>query len=667
MRRLYVLILLSLSCHTVYAQNSDVVKKQSDVLMFSKATDEGLALRWAPSNSSAWQKGNKYGYTIERITIDGSDNKEYSKVGEGAFKPWPKEKWEPIVNDEHPYVAAAAMSIFGEVAPVVSFVQADRDLNNRYGFALLSADLDKLAAEASGLYYVDKDAKRNTLSVYRIYMINELNESVSDTSYHLLNFGETIPFLAPQLSDPIETEHTITLRWLKVSGEAENTGYYIERSDDNGKSFQRVNKTPYVGMSTNAMPIADIMSYSDSVPQNYKPYQYRIIALDAFGDQSAPSEAIVTMARDKTAPTPAEKLTTSETEEHFIKIEWEYKPSETDFKGFKIYRSINDEPYRAISNSLSADVRSFVDQEPDGRETNMYKVVTVDTAGNESSSPEKFGITTDQTPPEPPTNLRYNIDSNGVVLIEWDAPKDKDLRGYLIHFNNDQESEFAVKPGKYLTNTHFIEKLFLNSLSEEVYYYVIAIDLSYNASKASDILTVKKPDRIPPTASIFSNYYVSEEGISIEWNRSASSDVEKIELQRRSANSDWSALKEFDQNKNTFIDKSVIEGVAYEYNLWTYDDDGNLTINEKTLSLTALKSFYLKETPIILGEMTKEGISLSVSYSNLQDMEFRIYRSVNGGDFKTYTLLSKQSVYLDTSFTKKQTYKYTVVAIATDG
>ncbi|MCB9271680.1 MAG: hypothetical protein H6561_19305 [Lewinellaceae bacterium] len=43
-------------------------------------------------------------------------------------------------------------------------------------------------------------------------------------------------------------------------------------------------------------------------------------------------------------------------------------------------------------------------------------------------SPVRFAITTDELAPQPPQNLQYQIDSSGRLLVEWDAPADKDIR-----------------------------------------------------------------------------------------------------------------------------------------------------------------------------------------------------------------------------------------------
>ncbi len=641
---------------------------KSDIYLFSKSTENGLLLRWAPSSPDIWLKGNTFGYTIEKLVFESGD-KNFQAVGGKVFKPWPLNDWKSIVTDETPYTAAAAMAIYGEEkGGGKGMVVEAQNLENKFGFALLAADLDKKAAEASGLLFMDGDLERHSMVGYRISINDPSTGALSDTTYQLFRYGDPEPLNSPPLLAPEENERSITLRWKKMPVGQQFSGYHIERSADDGKTFERLTQTPFLDISTNLLKDKQFITFIDSVDQNYKPYQYRILAIDAFGDESEYSEVITAMGRDRTPPASPQKFVVSETPEHFIKMDWDYTVSEDDFEGFLIYKTVDkDLGYTAISTLLPKTSRSFIDEKPDGRATNFYYVVAVDKEGNEGSSVVNFGITTDETPPQAPNNLRASIDTLGQLLLEWDAPADKDIRGYLVHYSNSPDAEYAVIPGDYLPNTHFVDVLTLQTLTEEIFYYVIAVDYSYNASVASEVLRVKKPDLIPPVASIFVDYSVSEVGISFEWVKSTSDDVERVELKRKFENGVWETIEEFDQNSSAFIDKNVMEGRYYEYALHTFDDDGNVTIGEKHLSLEALKSFYLKETPSLLASSEKEGIVLNIDYPNSNGFEFTIYKAVGDNPLTTYKKLNQTITFTDKDVRKKVKYQYAVIANAQDG
>ncbi|GLR20037.1 hypothetical protein GCM10007940_46530 [Portibacter lacus] len=84
-------------------------------------------------------------------------------------------------------------------------------------------------------------------------------------------------------------------------------------------------------------------------------------------------------------------------------------------------------------------------------------------------------------------------------------------------YSNSKNAEFGGRSIDYLPFSHFVDSISLKTLIKNIYYCVIAIDYSYNQSEASEILEVKRPDIIPPEASIFTDYNVSEEGISFKW------------------------------------------------------------------------------------------------------------------------------------------------------
>jgi hypothetical protein len=639
-----------------------------DIYISSKSTEKGLQLRWAPSNADLWLKGNTHGYTIEKIILDSTGTQKFKSVGKKIFKPWPMEQWKPLVSDKTPYSAAAAMALYGKDNSSSGFAAANENLQNKFGFALLSADLDKKAAEASGLSYLDTDVDKNSFYVYRIYIVDSTNKAISDTTNKLMIFTDPKPIMSPELLLNSERENEITLSWEKNNGVDRYSAYYIERSDNGGQSFDRINKTPYLDVSTNLMIDNAYITFTDSIDQQYFEYQYRLIGLDAFGDESTPDNVVSAMGRDQTPPLGPNEISIVQTQKGYLQINWKYTVVDTDFNGFKIYKSYDpDEYFHEISELLPSTTRMYIDKEPDTRETNYYRIMAIDTSGNEGASMTEFGITTDDIPPGPPFNLKASIDTLGQLLLTWEAPIDKDIRGYLVHYSNSKDEAYAVKPGGYLQNSYFVDVLNLNTLTEEIYYYVVAVDHSYNVSNASEIIKVKKPDLIPPAPSIFADYDVTEDGIFFKWIKSTSVDVAKVELKRKTIDKDWIKIEQFDENTDSYIDKNVVEGIYYEYSLFTHDDDGNVTESEKPLSLSALKSFYLKDTPTLEGKSEKEIIRLTISYPSTENVEFIIFRAVDENPLTSYQTLKIGSVFEDVYVDNKVKYTYAVKARAKDG
>src|SRR5690554_458341 len=162
---------LSLS-PSVHAQNGaeTAVDDSSSVILLVRAMPDSVMLRWAPDSYRLWMIGNKYGYKITRTCLirNGAvvDNPLTEEITPSALKPLELAEWEPMAEKDD-YAGVAAEAIYGdgfEVDPgsggLMEIVNRSTEQENRYGFALLAADLSRDVALASGLMFVDKQAKK---------------------------------------------------------------------------------------------------------------------------------------------------------------------------------------------------------------------------------------------------------------------------------------------------------------------------------------------------------------------------------------------------------------------------------------------------------------------------------------------------------------------------
>ena len=141
----------------------------------------------------------------------------------------------------------------------------------------------------------------------------------------------------------------------------------------------------------------------------------------------------------------------------------------------------------------------------------------------------------------------------------------------------------------------------------------------------------------------------------------------RVELKRRKIDSDWEIIKEFNQNEGKFLDKKVEEGVYYEYKLWTYDDDGNESVTDDALSLKALKSFYLKNTPILTSNVSEDSLIVNIEFPEDAATEFVIYRAIGEEALSIYKVIDAASSYKDSQYKKGATYQYAIIARGADG
>lgn len=641
----------------------------NDVALLFKPKQAGVLIRWAPTNSGTWLKGNEYGYTLEKMVLDSLNPQDFARIGADPFIPWPLADWEAIVNDDQPYRAAAAMTIHGESKVEPGFVKEAEDLENRFGVAILAADLDQGASEASGLRYFDQEMELDRPYIYRIYVNTPEGVAPVDTVYEIYVHKDPLDLGSPQMIEPIESDKVVTIRWKRPTYGRAFTAYYIERSSD-GNSFERLNELPYLDISTELTKDLDYIPYRDSLNENGIAYSYRVLGIDPFAELSAPSEVVKAEGRDETILSAPTNLEVAENGDALVLV-WDYmqNPKDKDIVGFNVYKSLDADAkfVRVNDELLPSGAVMYTDETPDQRETNYYYVSAVDAAGNEGPSEIAFGFTTDAVPPGPPTGLNASIQQDGGLLLKWDAPADNDIRGYQVLYANSLENDFAAKSGKYLKNTFFVDSITLNTLTEEIFYYVIAIDWSYNQSEPSEIYRLKKPDLIPPEPSIFVNYKVSEEGIYFEWNKSTSDDVVDVQLLRAEGQGTLSVANNFFSDGNSHLDTNVEEGELYTYNLLTIDDDGNETLSEKPLVLEALKSFFIQDVEEATLSCEGNDCRLKWEYQNAEAYDYIIYKANAQGKMVTLKRLTGTTEYVDKVSESTTDFKYGIKAKAKDG
>ena len=87
-------------------------------------------------------------------------------------------------------------------------------------------------------------------------------------------------------------DRLVTLNWNAFVHDKIYTGYYIERSADKGKTYNKVNDEPIVFMYSETAINPEYMYRLDSLPENDKIYTYRIRGKTSFGELGPWSEPI---------------------------------------------------------------------------------------------------------------------------------------------------------------------------------------------------------------------------------------------------------------------------------------------------------------------------------------------------------------------------------------
>jgi len=679
MRIKFPIILFFIIAANSFSQNTKgdtiIAEKKPEIQVIARVQKDRILLRWAVNTPIAWKKLNNHGYTLERYTVT-RDNKTLSKpekiVLAKVLKAEPLETWEKIIetNDN---AAIIAQAIFGENFSVEgsdkleNIVNLSEENEQRFTFALFSADKDFEIAKKAGLGFEDKTAKLNEKYAYRVISNVPENEMAIDYGGIFVGLKEYEALPKPMDFTVHFTDKSSMLSWNFKTLSQVYESYYIERSTDK-KTFQRITDKPYTSLNQENSNNNRIF-YIDSIANN-KPYSYRIQGISPFGELSPYSEIITGKSTDILKFVP--HLTVKDfKDETTVTLSWEF-PDEgnNEISGFELNRSDSDDKmFTTVVKNIPAKNRSVTYNKLSS--TNYFTITAIGKQGSNTTSFPMLVQPVDSIPPTRPVGLKGVIDSLGVVKLSWNPNKEKDLLGYRIYKGNNADEEFSQLTVSPQELNSFEDKTIIKSLNPKVYYKIIAVDYHYNMSDFSEVLILKKPDVIPPTSPVFTNFEIKDGAIFLQWVNSQSEDVAKHQLYRKENDQkDWILILETKNKEEKYHDKTAIEGNTYRYAIFA-KDESNLVSNPspevamfvpRYSVMPAVKGFFAQ------ANKTTNTIDLSWEYAINDVDSFEIYKASDIDPLQLIQVLSGKTKRLsDPTITINTTYKYGIRAIFKDG
>ncbi|CAI9429336.1 hypothetical protein MSHRCOH1_03910 [Candidatus Ornithobacterium hominis] len=186
MIRKYILAVVVLISGIAFSQNKEE-QREPHIRLKVESKQDRVLLRWAVDEPVAWQKANKIGFVLKRYTLmrDGKllENPEEKKLG--VFQPASEEKWKAIIETNN-NAAIVAQSMFGESFEVEmgnqgelqNIINKSQEIEQRFAYALMAADLDFEVAQLAGWGYVDTDVEPDVRYVYTV-KLNPKNNTKS--------------------------------------------------------------------------------------------------------------------------------------------------------------------------------------------------------------------------------------------------------------------------------------------------------------------------------------------------------------------------------------------------------------------------------------------------------------------------------------------------------
>lgn len=615
--------------------------------------DGDVIVRWAPSNYKTWLWGRDSGFVLQRITLEGGDTILHpadmnASIVTIAFAPKTQSEWEAAMATDS-VVGVAAGAYFGDsfmvVGPgnsggIVTAHNINSERDNRFGLALLAADVSTLAAEMQNLYYKDE-------TVLQDHKYSYLIRPRGVTGSNMVRPGKTSILTSSPYAAPPPVEFSVapgdsvaTLTWNQAATGEHYSSYDVYRSADGGATFVKVNEQPLTPMDQPNGEPANQIVYYDKLDDNTTQYQYKISGHSPFGfDGPATAPANV---QGEPSPLNAQVAVKEikELPSGGMEISWEF-PAELNnqIQGFNILRAQEHEgAYEVIHPGLiAAAERKYTDPAP--APTNYYKVEFVDLNDHHVTSIPQLAQPKDSIPPAPPGMVQGEaVGTDGVLKIHWSSATAVDVMGYRVFMADHPDGEFGQVTSKWIKDTVFYHKVNAFSLSEQKYFKVKAIDFRENSSDFSQMCTVALPDIVPPSQPVMKKTEPKPGGVSVTFAPSKSRDIQSHRILRKKKDEvEWTEIAVLDslgqQNSVSFLDTTAEKMYTYDYMVQAVDDAEQKS-NSKVFPVKPTGDGVRETVQDLEVQFVKsEGfIRLTWNYHNAYGIsEFVVYRGTEAG------------------------------------
>jgi len=339
-------------------------------------------------------------------------------------------------------------------------------------------------AGASATTYSDPNLLPSTAYYYRVRATNTAGDSGYSNVANAKTAADTIPPTAPsKLTAAAASSTQINLSWTASTDNVGVTGYAIQRCLGAGcTTFAQV-----------AAPSGTGTAFSDIGLSPSTSYSYEIIATDAAGNPSSPSNigSATTLAGP---PAPPSGLTATAASATQINLSW--TNNATNQTGFKLERSPDGVTFTQIGTT-GAIITIYSDSPLAPLTLYYYRVRATNGAGDSAYS-IVASITTlaDTNPPTAPSNLTATAASNTQINLSWTASTDNvGVTGYQIQRCQGAGCTTFAQAGTSTTPS-FPDTGLLASTSYS--YQVRALDAANNSSGFSNVATTTSQAVVPP-------------------------------------------------------------------------------------------------------------------------------------------------------------------------
>lgn len=511
----------------------------------------------------------------------------------------------------------------------------------------IGAIFDNQLAKHMGIYFQDDNVEAGKNYSYKLV------DAKSQKEISVLNNikpGEISP--APEKVEINQEKQNVKLIWKNN----ENFfGYNIYR---NGS---KINEEPiFANLENNIYSV----SYVDQkLPEGN--YNYVIKGITFLNTESKPSNGLNFSVKDLTPPL-AVKGTKAERKDNIVTISW-IQTNDKEVVGYNVLRSDdNGKFYKKITaQPLKINDTKYNDRfEETVSGTFYYKIETIDSNGNSTTSNNVSVLVPDHFPPSKPVDLISRVQP-GKILLSWKPNSEKDLAGYRIYrgLKDDDENEMLllnVAPQKEANYTD----IFNEKAGTKFIYKVVAIDNSFNESPKSS-LWVQLPDVIAPQAPVLKEAVIENGKVNLKWDEVLTDKILGYDVYRI-YNSKEEKITSQPVKSNLFSDEGIKRGII-EYFIKAVDSAKLESKPSNKIAITTADDVANQLRLVINQDLRTKKLNLKIEGVKPDEvLEIKLFKKTGKSGFVRTPFKLNPDGFLDEETAEGEIYEYYVEVITID-
>lgn len=518
-------------------------------------------------------------------------------------------------------------------------------------------------ARALGRLFVDENPPVSAETEYRIVFTNSRGEPTGEMVTTTVTLEPQLPETPENLSVSYEGAE-LTITW----------DYPVTEVTEDGVAHFRIYfrdaQTEELLTREGVLRRTDTESQRRQleVDELNREYEIYVVAADAAGQESGPTEPVSVIPEDNIPPEPVLNINLHRLDDETIEISWPVSP-DPDAAGYHVYRFEQDADenfVRITDQQLELTENVYRDTTITGSSHYNYTIRVLDEHGNESEPSNEASMLIEEfEPPEPVTEVEARLQEGSTVYINWDESPAEDISSYSVIrrevYPEFDENYSQVNEGR-LMETDIIDQGIAGAGFPEGRTFEFGVVAVGSGSMHSD--TVSTELHIPlttppePPANIEVNTAEAER-VNIRWGASSSRTVTHYNIYRLPGQDDSDIPEKGEDLKEGFDDHKIKKedagthftrdehaetGQTYRYLVAAIDSAGNLSTPKVSELLDHRSARPPQPVRNLQAREVDDEVLLRWEPVNSEDLEgYKIYRSsIATGAFEVINEVDKE-------------------------